>query len=705
MSCKPETVKYSIIETIAVIELDKPPVNSLGQVTRACLQEALNQAKNDSNISAVVLIGAGQNFSGGADILEFQTGEIGSPDLNVVCSAIECLGKPVIAAIDGFALGGGLELALSCHCRVATRSAQLGLPEVLLGVLPGAGGTQRLPRLVGARKATEMILGGVPISAESALISGLIDAEIKENLLDGALDFARKLVDSKTKLRTTSSLQIVEENLSETFFFDQLTISLKKNPTAPAPAAIIKCIKYAVLGSDFNKGLAVEGNEFVKLMNGPYSKALRHLFFAEREALKIPSLTGAKNRRKIEKIGVVGAGTMGGGIAMNFLNAGIPVILLELDQIALERGIRIVRENYVASAHKGKITMAQIEERMALLHGALEYDELTDCDLVIEAVFENLEIKKSVCRKLGQVCKPGAIIATNTSTLNVDLLAEVTGRPHDFLGMHFFSPANVMKLLEVVRGAITASDVLDTVISFAKKIGKIPVVSGVCYGFIGNRMLEGYLREVDFLLLEGATPAQIDRALESFGMAMGPCRMIDMAGVDVNAKVMAEREKVGMLPPHPAYRCVTRKLGELGRNGQKSGIGYYLYEGRTQVPDPELENICEDLARRYGIQRRNDIGEEEICNRCLYPLINEGFRILEEKIAYRSGDIDVVWTAGYGFPRGLGGPMYMAEQLGLRKIYDVLLEYGSKDGDVYGFWKPAERLVEFVASSMPENVD
>jgi 3-hydroxyacyl-CoA dehydrogenase len=420
--------------------------------------------------------------------------------------------------------------------------------------------------------------------------------------------------------------------------------------------------------------------------------ALQHLEAAQREAARIPGLPADVATRPIARVGVVGAGTMGGGIAMNFANAGIPTVVIENSAAALERGLALVRRNYEASAAKGRITAAQVDERMALLHGSLDDASLADCDLVIEAVFENMDIKRQVCERMGRVCKPGAIIASNTSTLDIDALARATGRPADVLGLHFFSPANVMRLLEVVRGAQTAPDVLATAMALAPRIGKVPVVSGVCYGFIGNRMLESYLREADFLLMEGASPAQIDRAIEAQGLAMGPCRMLDLTGTDVAAKVVIERGKAGGLPDDPSYRAVVRRLLDEGRHGQKTGSGYYRYEGRTPVPDPAFAALCEALAREHGIARRENIADEEIVQRCLYPLINEGACILEEGIAYRPGDIDVVWTQGYGFPAQRGGPLWMADTIGLAPIVAALECLAARRGNRHGYWRVSPLL-------------
>lgn len=697
MSEKSTPVHYSVRDGVAVIMLDAPPVNSLSQGMRAAILDAVTLAGSDAAIRGVVLVGAERMFCGGAEIKEFSDGKVAPPDLNDVCAVLEGLNKPVVAAIHGHALGGGMELTLGCHYRVAAPSAKVGFPEVLLGVLPGAGGTQRLPRLIGVARALDMILTGTVISVSRAKADGLIDAVLDGDLLERAIEFTVNAAENPQNMRVAGALPVAANKTTAAQLHEARIEWQKKAPGAKAPQAIVDCIEYAASGASLADGLAFERRKFLDLMNGDQSEALRHLFFAEKAAVKIPGLDADLKARPIAKIGVIGAGTMGGGIAMNFLNAGLPVVLLDIKQEWLDAGIAKISQNYAASVQKGRVTQAEMDARMGLLASSLSYDDVANCDLVIEAVFETMDIKKEVCVRLGKICKPGAIIATNTSTLNVDILADASGRPADFLGMHFFSPAQIMRLLEVVRGAETAPDVLHTVMRLARRIGKIAVVSGVCYGFIGNRMLEGYLREMDFLLMEGASPAQIDRVLESFGMAMGPCRMTDMAGVDVNARVLDEREREGHLPGHPAYRAVVRKLGELGRNGQKNGVGYYRYDGRTPIHDDEVELICIDLATRHNITRRTAIPDEEIRARLLYPLINEGYRILEEGIAYRSGDIDVVWTAGYGFPRLAGGPMHLAQKIGERRIRDRIAEFASVTGDPHGFWDPAPLLTRNAA--------
>lgn len=681
---------------IGLIRIDYPPVNALSQAVRAGIKTAVEQVASDDSIAIVIVHADGRTFVAGADINEFSQPKMMEPGFHEIFDLIEQLDRPVVAAIHGTALGGGLELALACHYRIALASAKVGLPEVHLGILPGAGGTQRLPRLAGAQRALDMILGGAPVSAQTALEFGIIDEVADGDILDSAIAYAERLLNSGAEPRRSSAL-IVDPASAPPGLFEQAREALRKRPTGnPAPQRIIECVE-AALTLSFKEGAALETRLVEECRVSPESQALRHRFFAEREAAKIPGLAKDLSLRSIRRVGVIGAGTMGGGIAMNFANVGIPVMLIEAEQAALDRGLEVVRKNYEVSAARGRISNEQVKQRMALLQGSLDYNDLSDCDLVIEAVFENMDLKKEICARLGEVCKPGAIIASNTSTLDVDVLAQASGRPADVVGMHFFSPANVMRLLEVVRGEETAPEVLATVVKLAKTIAKVPVVSGVCFGFIGNRMLESYLRESEFLMMEGATPAQIDAAIQSVGLPMGPCRMLDMAGLDVGAKVVIEQEKAGILPPDPSYRAVVQKMLELGRFGQKTGAGYYKYEGRNPVADPEVEQICAELAAEYGIERRDDITDQEIIERCFYPLINEGARILEEGIAYRASDIDVVWMNGYGFPDYLGGPMFWADTLGLDHITDRLDHYATIRGNAFGYWTRADLLMSMVA--------
>ena len=687
-------VTFSRQDRVGLLCIDNPPVNAISPQTVAAMIEAFDRVEATSDLDALVIYCAGRTFVAGGDIASFERPDFSAKPYNDLLARIENSRRPVIAAMHGTVLGGGLELAMACHRRVAQPDTKVGLPEVKLGLLPGSLGTQRLPRLVGAPLALDMILSGRMIGARQALEAGLVD-ELKEGEpRDAGIAAAQALMAVGSAPRRTSGLPVppVPEGL-----FAKAQADAARKPAYPAPAAIVRVVQ-AATELPFAEGEQVEAREFEALRTSPSSKGLRHLFFAEREAAKIPGLSRDTTLRPVRRVGIVGAGTMGGGIAMNFINTGIPTVVVEASDEALQRGLGLVRKNYEASAAKGKLTGLQVEQRMSLLTGSLDYAALADCDLVIEAVFENLDLKKQVCAKLGAVAKPGAIIATNTSTLNVDVLAQATGRPADVLGMHFFSPANVMRLLEVVRGEATAPDVLATVMKLAASTAKVAVVSGVCYGFIGNRMAEVYMREAEFLMMEGAEPRQIDGAVEALGMAMGPCRMLDMAGVDVGAKTVIEYGKAGGLPPDPSYRAVVRKLFELGRFGQKTGAGYYRYDGRTPVPDPELSAIARSLGEAHGIARRSDITDQEIVERLLYPLINEGIKILDEGIAYRPGDIDVVWVAGYGFPDHRGGPMFMADQIGLATIADRLVHYAKVRGNPFGYWTPSPLLTRLASS-------
>ncbi|NML30592.1 3-hydroxyacyl-CoA dehydrogenase NAD-binding domain-containing protein [Paraburkholderia antibiotica] len=675
---------------IALLCIDNPPVNALSPAVIADLVAALDAFEADRSYKALVVYGEGRTFVAGGDIAAFDLDDFSTAPFNRFLARLEALDRIVVAALHGTVLGGGLELALACHYRVAQPRTQLGLPEVKLGILPGSLGTQRLPRLVGVDVALDLIASGRSIGAAEALEIGLVDELSDAAPLEAGLALSAALVARGAAPRRVSEREVSTEALAPTFFEQAFDEATRRKPFYPSARKIVEAVQASTL--PFAEGEAVEARLFEALRLSPESRALRHLFFAERQAARIPGLPRDTALRPVRSVGVLGAGTMGGGIAMNFANAGIPVVLVETSREALDRGLGIIRRNYEASAAKGRLTMQQVEERMALLSGSLDDTALADCDLVIEAVFENIDLKQQVCARLGAVCKPGAIIATNTSTLDVDRLAEATGRPADVVGMHFFSPAHVMRLLEVVRGARTAPDVLATVMQLARTIRKVAVVSGVCYGFIGNRMLEVYLREAEFLMMEGASPAQIDSAVEALGMAMGPCRMLDMAGIDVGAKVVIECGKAGGLPPDDSYRAMVRRMFELGRLGQKSGVGYYRYEGRTPVADAETARIARELAGHHGIAQRTDIGAQEIVERLLYPLINEGAKILEEGIAYRPGDIDMVWTAGYGFPDHKGGPIFMADAIGLERIVERLNHYGQVRGNRFGYWSVSPLL-------------
>ena len=680
-------VRFEREGRIGLILIDNPPVNAISGPFIAGLADALNQFERADELKALVLYCAGRTFVAGADIASFEdSAGLSSSTFNALLARLEAQQRPVVAALHGTVLGGGLELAMACHHRVAQPATRLGLPEVKIGLIPGSLGTQRLPRLVGAELALELISSGRMIGAAQAQQAGLVDEIAAGEPRALGVAAAQALLAGGKPLRRASRLAVLPAPAGA---LQRAEAAAAKKPGWPQLAAAVRCVR-AAQTLPFAQGEAVEAAEFAALLPSPSSRALRHLFFAEREAAKIPGLARDTALRPIRKVGIVGAGTMGGGIAMCFANAGIPTVMVEVSDEALQRGLDLVRSNYEASAAKGRLTAAQVAERMGRLHGALDDSALADCDLVIEAVFENLALKQQVCARLGAVAKAGAIIATNTSTLDVDVLARATGRPADVVGMHFFSPANVMRLLEVVRGAATAPDVLATVMKLAATIGKVPVVSGVCYGFIGNRMAEVYMREAEFLIMEGAQPAQVDAAVEALGFAMGPCRMLDMAGVDVGAKTVIESGKSGGLPADPRYRALVQALFARGRYGQKTGAGYYRYEGRTPLPDPEVTAIARQLAEQHGIVRRQEIGREEIIERLLYPLINEGLKILDEGIAYRPGDIDVVWVAGYGFPDYRGGPMWMGQQaIGSLVIAKRLAHYAAAHGDAFGYWTPA----------------
>jgi 3-hydroxyacyl-CoA dehydrogenase len=676
---------------IAVITIDNPPVNALSHGVRAGLVEAIAQAES-SGAKAAVVHCAGRTFCAGADIREFGKPPV-DPWLPQVVDRIESSPLPVVAAIHGTALGGGLETALGCHFRIASKDAKLGFPEVNLGLLPGAGGTQRAPRLMGVQAALDLMVGGKPLAAPQALAAGLIDRIAEGELLQSALDWANELAANSVTPRRSSKPTVDTAGLPADFFAQYRAAVQKKTRGLPAPRAIIDCVEKATTSS-FNEGSALERELFQQLMNSSESKGLRHVFFAEREAARIDDLDPKTPLRPINTVGIIGAGTMGGGIAMSFANAGIPVTLLEMNQQALDRGLGVCQKNYDMSVQKGRFTADQAKQIMSLIKGTTNYADLANADLVIEAVFEDPEIKKNVFRQLDQTCKAGAILATNTSYQNVDDIAAATRRPEDVVGMHFFSPANVMKLLEVVRGAKTADDVLATVMKLAVKIGKVPVVSRVCYGFIGNRMLEGYFRQALMMLLEGATPAQIDGAMERFGMAMGPIAVGDLAGWDVGYKA---RRALPELPDFPGYSTVDT-LVEAGRLGQKTGAGYYKYDPATRqrLDDPEVNEIVRAEAQRQGIAQR-EFSDAEIVARLVYPLINTGAKILEEGIAQRASDIDVVYLYGYGFPAHRGGPMFYADTIGPKAVYDKICEFRDTLGRPQD-WQPAPLLAKLAES-------
>ena len=646
---------------ICEIVLSNPPVNAFGASVRQLLAKALDDAELNPEVRAIVIRGAGKLFSGGADITEFGKPVV-EPGFPQLIERVEKCSKPVVAAIHGLALGGGLELALACHYRICTPSAKLGLPEVKLGLLPGAGGTQRLPRLIGIKAALEMIVSGEPISGSKASELGLVDALAdQEELALQAVKHARAALGVR---RTGELARDADPAALAAFQSENARVIANRS----APLACIEAVEAANL--PLETGLETERRLFVQLMEGEESKALRHAFFAERAAAKIDGLPKDIKLRSIRRVGIIGAGTMGGGIAMNFLSAGYPVTVVETTGDALDRGVEVVHANYAASASRGRITQDRVEAAVSLLNPTLEFEALGDCDLIIEAVYENMDLKKEIFGRLDRLAKPGAILATNTSMLDVNEIASSTRRPGDVLGMHFFSPANVMKLLEVVRGADTAPDVLATAMDVGRKIGKVPVVAGVCYGFIGNRMLLPRQKQAEALLLEGATPAQIDKVHTDFGMPMGPFQMADLAGVDIGWHRDPNRiESIG------------DALCARGRWGQKTKAGYYDYDDKRRPnPSTVTEGIVEAFRARARMTPRT-ITEEEIVVRTLYTMVNEGMRILEEGIAQRSSDIDVVWLYGYGWPRGRGGPMWWGENVGYATIAAKLREYGSKLGE------------------------
>ncbi len=691
---------YELHGQVAVITMNNPPVNGLGFDLRRDIVEGLARAEADANAKAVVLIGSARAFSGGADIREFGSPKASAePNLNTVIRILESTKKPVIAAIGGACMGGGLELAMGCHFRVAVKGAQIALPEVKLGLMPGAGGTQRLPRLIGAEAALNMIVSGNSVSSEQLKESALFDEMVERDLLQGAVAFADKVAAERRPLKRVRDVKVSLANADGFFQFARNTVRAAAKHF-PAPLKCVDAVAAAVT-MPYEEGARFERESFLQLMQTPESRALRHAFFGERAAAKIPDVPEDTPLRKIEKIAVIGAGTMGGGITMNFLSAGIPVALLEMKQEALDKGIATIRRNYGASAKKGRLTARQVEEHMALLKPTLSYDDLKDADMVIEAVFEEISVKEAVFRRLDQVMKSGAILASNTSTLDVNKIADFTRRPQDVVGTHFFSPANVMKLLEVVRGAKTAKDVLATVMALAKKIKKTAVVSGVCDGFIGNRMVEQYIRQALFLLEEGATPKQVDRAVESWGMAMGPFRMSDLAGNDIGWAIRKRRYRE---QPDLKYSKIADRLCEQGRFGQKTGLGWYRYEvgRRDAVPDPAVEQMIVDYSKEIGSQRRR-IGDDEIVQRLIFALVNEGAAILQEGISSRASDIDMVYLTGYGFPLHRGGPMFYADEVGLYNVVDSMRRFAANSHGDPGFWKPAPLLAKLASEGKSFN--
>lgn len=679
-----ELVTFSKEGNIGLITVNNPPVNALAQGVRAGIKEGVEKGLADKDVTAMIIICAGRTFIAGADIREFGKPPM-PPGLAEVIKFMEDSPKPLVAAIHGTALGGGLEVALGCHFRIAASTAKVGLPEVKLGILPGAGGTQRLPRIAGVQAALDMIVSGDPISAQKAQSSGIIDEVVDGDLKTAALAFAKKVVDEKRPLRKVSDLKVKLDNPA---IFDEYAKNIaRKKRGFEAPFKCIKAVQ-AAAELPFDEGIKREREFFLELRDGFQSKAQRHAFFAEREVVRIPGLPDDQPTRDVKTVAILGAGTMGGGIAMAFVNAGIPVTILEVKQEFLDKGLATIRKNYANTVARGGLKQEVMDKRLSLITTTLSYDDLKDVDLVIEAVFEDMAIKKEVFAKLDAVCKPGAILASNTSFLDVNEIAKAVKRPEDLMGMHFFSPANIMRLLENVRAAKTSPEVYATAMKVGKKIGKVPVLVGVCDGFVGNRMVAKRSRESVFMLEEGAMPWQIDKVIYDFGFPMGPYQMSDMAGLDVTWR--NRKAKFDQLTQREKDCNILDKICELGRYGQKTGAGYYKYdEKRNATPDPIIEELIVKHSQERGITRRT-ITDQEIMERAIYVMVNEGAKILEEGIAARPLDIDVIWMFGYGFPVYLGGPMFWADQIGLKKIYDACLKYQDMNGAE--FWKPAPLL-------------
>ena len=658
---------------IAVITVDNPPVNALKQAVRAGLQRLFKEADADVSVKAIVLACAGRTFIAGADITEFGKPPM-APSLIETITDIDQVSKPTVAAIHGTALGGGLEVALGCNYRVASKEAKLGLPEIKLGLIPGAGGTQRLPRLIGIEKALPIILSGNPITAQQALKDGLVDEIVEGDLTAGAIAFARQIVASGKPLKRARMMdeKVATFRANPDAFNEIAAKAAGRNKGLKAPMAAIEAVKMT-LSVPFEEAIKRERDMFIALLSTEESKAQRHAFFAEREATKVADMPPGTKAREVKRAAVIGGGTMGGGIAMCFANAGIPVTLIETTEEFLHTGIARIRATYENTAKRGGMTEADVEKRMGLIKGEVGLEAAANADIVIEAVFEEMGLKKEIFGKLDEITKPGTILATNTSTLDVDEIASATKRPQDVVGMHFFSPANVMKLLEIVRGKKTAFDVLQTAIAIGRKIGKVPAIVGVCYGFVGNRMLHKRGVQADRLILEGALPQEVDAAIVEFGFPMGAFAMNDLAGIDVGWRIRRARGE---------RNEVADTLAEAGRYGQKTGRGFYIYEkgSRTPIPDPEVEKIILDASARKGIVRR-PILRQEIIERTIYPMINEGAHILEEGIAARPGDIDVIWLYGYGWPVWRGGPMHYADTVGLKQVRDRLAFHAKESGD------------------------
>jgi len=681
------TVNYELRGDIAVLEVDNPPVNPLSSGVRVGLCDQFDKANNDENVRGIVLKGAGNAFIAGADISEFGQ-KMEGPDLHTALKNIEYSEKPVVAAINGPALGGGLETALCCNYRIATEKSIVGLPEVNLGLLPGAGGTQRLPRIVGPSQALKIMLSGVPVPAKKALDQGILDSISTGDLVEDAISFLHKKLDETTEHPKVRDLneKLVEARGNENVMAEAKALASKSRKGQFAPGQIIKCVEAAIEEDDFDAGMKKESDLFLECLLHPQREAMIHIFFGERTAGKILDVPKDTETQKIGSAGVVGSGTMGGGIAMNFANAGIPVIVLDQDEKNLERGIGVIEKNYQMMVDRGRLSQEMKDGVMSLITPSLNYEDLGDCDIVVEAVYENLELKQEIFKKLDDVVKGDAILASNTSGLDIDAISSVTERPEKVVGTHFFSPANIMRLLEIVRGEKTSKETLATIMKLGKIIKKAAVMSLNAPGFIGNRMLFGYTQQANMLLLEGALPNQVDTALESFGMNMGPFRMMDLVGLDLGwrARKLAKLET-------PLTNKIADALCEQERFGQKNGKGFYNYSDGSRAPNPAPENeeIYVKVAEENGFTRR-DISDEEIVDRCILGLVNEGAKILEEGVAQRSSDMDIVYINGYGFPIWRGGPMFYANSIGLDKVLEKINKFAEKDQD---FWKPADLLV------------
>ncbi len=690
------TVHYETRGNIALMTIDNPPVNPLSSGVRQGLHDGISKALADDSVAAIVLTGAGRAFIAGADISEFGSAASEGPGLHECLSLMENSPKPIIAGLNGTAFGGGLEVALCCDYRVAAPKAPVGLPEVKLGLLPGAGGTQRLPRLIGAEKALDVILSGDPIVAPAARELGIIDEVVDGDIVEGAIAYARKVIadgGQTRKIRDESTL-IEADRGNEQIFADARIRAARRMRGRFAPEMIVQCVEAAVNSADFDAGLQVEQECFRKCLEHPQREALIHMFFSEREVSKIPGVPRDTEVRTIAKAGVIGCGTMGGGISTCFANVGIPVTVLEMNSEALEKGLGVIKRNYDTQVQRGRLTAEEVDQRMSLFSGTTRYEDLGDVDVIVEAVYENIDVKVEIFEKLETIAKPGAILASNTSGLDIDKMAAATSRPGDVIGMHFFSPANVMRLLEVVRGEATSNETIATVMQLGKQLRKVAVLSGNAPGFIGNRMLGQYTRQAGEIILQGATPYQVDSVMNAFGMPMGPFQMNDLVGLDLGWRA---RKLAGVAAADvPITARVADKLCDLERFGQKTARGFYIYpEGsRAGQPDPEVIALVEETSAELGIER-HEIEDDEVLKRCLYPLINEGARILEAGIALRPCDIDIVYINGYGFPEVTGGPMFWADRQGL----DNVLADINRFKEIYGgeAWEPAPLLERLVA--------